>query len=233
MPELTPINDVLLHALAQDGDRYVFGHEVKMSDHDPDVFDCSELVQWACHRAGVQPVMPDGSWYQARHCRNHNKTIPVAEAIATEGALLFYFRGDPFAGGRPASAHVAFSLGNGTTIEARGTRWGVGTWSVQGRNWSHGGLIPGVDYQKRPKLGAAVRDLVSTVVDANSKKLWAWTVFESGVVVAHNGAPEPLTQMPQNLNHPITDAVIADGHMLLFSRGDAGTFRLAFHSPIY
>jgi cell wall-associated NlpC family hydrolase len=40
-------------ALAQIGDRYVFGAETNLSDANPDTFDCSELVQWAAHQAGV------------------------------------------------------------------------------------------------------------------------------------------------------------------------------------
>jgi cell wall-associated NlpC family hydrolase len=39
-------------ALAQTGDRYVLGAEAQLDDHNPSVFDCSELTQWAAHQAG-------------------------------------------------------------------------------------------------------------------------------------------------------------------------------------
>lgn len=130
----------------QTGDRYIFGAEADLSDPDPSAFDCSELVQWACARCGVQPTMPDGSWIQWQHCRNHGTLISIEEAIRTKGALLFVFGSDPSGKNRPKSAHVAVSLGDGRTIEARGTRYGVGSWSVAGRGWTHAALIPGVDY---------------------------------------------------------------------------------------
>jgi Putative peptidoglycan binding domain len=133
--------------LRQSGDRYVFGREVPADDPGPDAFDCSELVEWGCARLGVTPRMPDGSWHQARHCRAHRTLISVQDGIAVQGALLFRFSGDPFTGGRPAKAHVAVSLGNGSTIEARGSDWGVGSWDVHGRGWTHAGLVPGLDYR--------------------------------------------------------------------------------------
>jgi cell wall-associated NlpC family hydrolase len=143
--------DLVGLCLKQVGDRYVFGHRVSLSNRDPDVFDCSELVQWACARLGVTPTMPDGSWLQARHCNNHQNLIPVEEGKETQGALLFKFSSNPLAGDRPTSAHVAISLGNGNTVEARGTNWGVGSWSaVQGRNWTHAALIPGILYEAPP-----------------------------------------------------------------------------------
>ena len=106
--------------LAQDGDEYDFGVDVKPSESDPRAFDCSELVEWGCARLGIKPTMPDGTWLQVRHCKKYDLLIPVDQAIRTPGALLFYFKGDPFtSSGRPRRAHVAVSLGNGKTIEAR------------------------------------------------------------------------------------------------------------------
>lgn len=142
MATITP-DDVLAQALAQDGDRYIFGTETSPLDPNPDAFDCSELVEWSCARAGVSPKVPDGAFYQWRHARG----VTVAQGIATRGALLFV--GDGTGVGRDAITHVAFSLGDGTTIEARGRKWGVGTWAAPGR-FSFAGLIPGVNYSAHP-----------------------------------------------------------------------------------
>ena len=90
------IEDVLLNAIAQSGDEYVFGAAVDFKDTDPEEFDCSGLVQWSCHQARVSPAMPRGSWIQATHCHTHKTDISVAEAIKTRGALLFKFDSDPF-----------------------------------------------------------------------------------------------------------------------------------------
>lgn len=138
-------------ARSQEGDRYIFGHEVSPSDSDPSAFDCSELIEWVGARLGVTPRIPDGSWNQYRHSAAHGLTIPVADAYPVRGALLFIFRDkngravDPGIA-RPARSHVAISLGDGRTIEARGTAYGVGVFTATGRGWTHAGLIPGVDY---------------------------------------------------------------------------------------
>ena len=63
--------------------------------------------------------------------------MPVQEALRTPGALLF----------RPG--HVAISLGDGRTIEARGRRYGVGIFDGAGR-FTHAGWPPGL---ARPKTG--------------------------------------------------------------------------------
>lgn len=136
-------------ALDQAGDRYRFGAEASPGDADPDVFDCSELIEWVGRRLDVSPRIPDGSWYQYRHCHNHKKVVAVGRALETRGALLFRFRGgDPLKGGRPSSSHVAISLGDTKrTMEARSTAAGVGVFGgASGRDWTHAALIPGVAY---------------------------------------------------------------------------------------
>jgi LysM repeat protein len=94
--------------------------------------------------------MPDGTWVQAQHCKKHATIIALGKAKKIEGALLFRFSGDPFtATHRPKDAHVAISLGNGRTIEARGKAFGVGKFSVKGRKWTHAGLVPGLTYDAK------------------------------------------------------------------------------------
>ncbi|WP_323379154.1 C40 family peptidase [Pyxidicoccus xibeiensis] len=119
-------------ALSQAGDRYIFGAEVNLNDKNPKAFDCSELVQWAAHQAGVS--IPDGTMNQLPHVKNKGTTISVAEALRTRGALLF----------RPG--HVAISLGDGRTIEAKGSAYGVGIFSAHNRGWTTGALVPGLKY---------------------------------------------------------------------------------------
>jgi hypothetical protein len=67
----------------------------------------------------------------------------VEEALRTPGALLFSFSSDPNAPGKPGSAHVAISQGNGRTIEAKGRLYGVGEWSAK-RRFTYAGVIPGI-----------------------------------------------------------------------------------------
>jgi cell wall-associated NlpC family hydrolase len=141
------IEDVLLIALTQRGKPYIFGAEAKASDPNPKAFDCSELVEWSCGRAGVTPTMPDGAYNQWKHC----DAMPVTQGMRTRGALLFV--GDGKGSGRNAITHVAWSLGDGTTVEARGRAWGVGCWPSVNR-FDFAGLVPGIDYTRRAPLEA-------------------------------------------------------------------------------
>lgn len=115
----------LRQARSRAGSRYVFGAEVALDAADPRVFDCSELVQWAAARVGL--TVPDGSAAQ----RAFAIPMPLEEGLRTPGALLF------------RSGHVAISLGDGRTIEARGRRYGVGVFPARGR-FEAAGWIPGL-----------------------------------------------------------------------------------------
>lgn len=125
-------------AITQFGDRYVFGAETRPADPNPRYWDCSEYTEWVCARNGV--YLPDGAFNQWRHCR----AITVSQAAGITGSLLFF--GDGTGTGRSAITHVVFSRGNGTTAEARSTKYGVGSWAIAGRPFRYAGLIPGVDY---------------------------------------------------------------------------------------
>src|SRR5215218_10087693 len=150
------VETVVALAVAQQGDRYVSNAQNDPSNPNPTEFDCSELVRWSCARAGVNPAMPDGSWIQQRFCASNGTLISVDQALATRGALLFNHRDDngnavdpgPTC---PPKAHVAISLGDGTTIEAMGTKYGVLVTSARNRSWTAGGLIPGCTYGGAPK----------------------------------------------------------------------------------
>jgi cell wall-associated NlpC family hydrolase len=127
-------------ARSQAGDDYVFGAEAGLDDADPDAFDCSELTQWAADQVGV--TIPDGAMYQYLELKDQGQLMSVEEALRTKGALLFYFSEEPTPGGsRPGSAHVAISLGDGRTIEARGSSYGVNEFSGTGR-FNYAGVIP-------------------------------------------------------------------------------------------
>lgn len=130
-------------ALAQRGDPYVFGVEVRLGDPDPGAFDSSELTQWAADQAGAS--IPDGAMYQYLELKSQGRLVSVEEGIHTRGALLFHFTSEPTAGGgRPSSSHVAISLGDGRTIEARGSSYGVDEFPAVGR-FNFAGVIAALD----------------------------------------------------------------------------------------
>jgi hypothetical protein len=137
-------------ARAQVGDQYVFGAEAKLNDPNPDVFDCSELTEWAARQAGVK--IPDGATAQYLHLKQRGMLIPVEEAKKTPGALLFYFDREPRAGdGRTPGAHVAISLGNGKTVEAQNPRADV-LETRAGNRFTFAAVLPGISDGKATPL---------------------------------------------------------------------------------
>jgi cell wall-associated NlpC family hydrolase len=125
---LAPVSDrartFLDEALRQAGDPYVWGAHTSPSDADPGAFDCSEL--------------------QYLDLKEKGALVPVEQALRTPGALLFSFSSEPErGGGRPSEAHVAISLGDGRTIEARGREYGVGVFDA-GDRFEYGAVIPGL-----------------------------------------------------------------------------------------
>ena len=151
------LDEFLRVAKAQIGDRYVFGAETKLNDPDPDVFDCSELTQWAAHQAGT--TIPDGATAQYLHLKQKGLLIPVSEAKNTPGALLFSFDREPRPGdGRTPGAHVAISLGDGKIVEAANSRAPVREASA-GNRFEFAAVLPGIsDGTGTPRAAPAVAD---------------------------------------------------------------------------
>lgn len=98
-------------ALAQVGKDYVWGAS------GPNAYDCSGLVQAATAHAGKVLGKPSASQWGT--CRAAGRTISIESALKIRGALLFRV-------GVGATNHVAISLGNGSTVEARGRAYGCG-----------------------------------------------------------------------------------------------------------
>ena len=152
---VTAASELVGKALSQRGKRYDEAPTARLDDPDPVSFDCSLLVQWACAQIGLDPSMPRTSWLQLQHCIDGGTLLSLGEAESTTGALLFTNRdangnvADP-AAGRPRHGHVAISLGDGHTIEAMGTQWGVDTQTLTNRSFSHGALVPGLTYAAPP-----------------------------------------------------------------------------------
>jgi len=130
-------------ALSQQGKPYVWGSSASASDASPPSFDCSELTKWAAARAGV--TIPDGAAHQYVWLKEQGATMTVQQALQTPGALLFHFAAEPQPGlgGEPPVAHVAISLGNGMTMEAKGHAYGVGIFQA-GDRVNYAGMIPGM-----------------------------------------------------------------------------------------
>jgi hypothetical protein len=138
---MTTSEDFVHQCIAQRGKAYVFATEDSPLDPNPASFDCSELIQWGAARVGISPIVPDGAYFQWKHCT----PMSVDQGIHTRGALMFM--GSGVGTGRSAIHHVVCSLGDGTTIEARGRAYGVGVFSAT-RGFNFAGTIPGLTYVK-------------------------------------------------------------------------------------
>lgn len=102
-------------------------------------YQCSSLVQWAAYQAGIHNF-PGDTTTQSNYCAKKGTGINLDQAVHTRGALLYKIAG----GG--ASDHVVISLGNGKTIEAMGTQYGVVNGDATGRGFNVAYLVPGLRY---------------------------------------------------------------------------------------
>jgi cell wall-associated NlpC family hydrolase len=113
-------------ALSKVGGPYVWG------GHGPVAYDCSGLVQAATAAGGRTLGAPSAAQWAT--CVATGKTVPIATALATRGGLLFRI-------GVGDYNHVAISLGNGSTVEARGSAYGIGVFGgAAGGGWTGGAL---------------------------------------------------------------------------------------------
>ncbi len=140
--------EVLEIARRHVGERYVFGARADLRNPDyRGPWDCAEFCTWVVYQAyGVvfgttsanDPF--SGAWID--QARERDCEITLDEAVRTPGAILIR---------KPVHTgvgHVAFSDGEGGTVEARGTRYGVVEAGVfePGRKWDLGCYILGVRY---------------------------------------------------------------------------------------
>lgn len=150
--------DIVALAMTRVGEKYELGAPVHLANPNwSGPWDCAEFVAWACYHSYkiVMAVRPpniqtgksySGWWHE--DCEKVGTVIPVAQAIATEGAILI--RKPGYLGKKVG--HVAISRGDGTTIEAHSAKVGVAVRpDAAARSWSSAALIPGVKYGKAVK----------------------------------------------------------------------------------
>ena len=131
--------------------RYQLGNDSAYNDPDPRVLDCSSLVDWVYYNAVGRPLVPNGrstTYTLDATCQR----ISVATALATKGALLHNGPG-----------HVEVSLGNSMTAGAHtdgiplDKQVTVGPTSAG--QWTHGNLLPGINYSDAATTPAAAAEL--------------------------------------------------------------------------
>lgn len=149
--------DILDTAEPHLNERYIFGARAELKNPDyKGPWDCAEFASWCVWQTyqilfgttdwGGGPDPYSGAWID--QARRAGTLISVEDAARTPGAILLRAKGEGLVG------HVAISDGEGGTIEARGTRYGVVRAPVAGRTWHHGCHIPGVRYTQNAPVRA-------------------------------------------------------------------------------
>jgi hypothetical protein len=147
----------------QVGDQYVFGAEVSETDPNPSVWDCAEFTQWSAYQVGAE--IPGSSFEQYLDLKAKGLVIPVEQGMNTPGALLFHFSAEPTpGGGRPSQAHVALSLGDGTTVEAQSSNVGVIVDDNAAGRFEYAALLPNVDYSGASMAAAVAMPAAATAL---------------------------------------------------------------------
>jgi cell wall-associated NlpC family hydrolase len=190
-----------------------------------DVFpatDCSGLTQWAAARCGI--FLPVGSINQYRYCARQGTIIPLDQAKQTPGALVFIFGSDPLTTW-PSSRHVGFSMGDGTTIDARKPAVDIYDWDS--RHWGFGALIPGVTYDRSDMI--TLKQFVENVSEAEVRRIFAAISGPGGL----EGTPETWIEKKATPDDPawvrfwtalLVEQYLAVGEILDTLRGlPAGT----------
>jgi N-acetylmuramoyl-L-alanine amidase len=156
-PEPAPVpigsvtgKDFLKLAATRIGEEYVYGADVDLDDPDWDgPWDCAEFCTWVVKQLtgkiygcvnnnASNPDPYTGGWKQDVLSGLVTK-VAVSKASKTAGGILLRYR--------PNGKHIVFSVGDGSTIEAKGTDYGVCRGSVgTASSWDYGILIKGVTY---------------------------------------------------------------------------------------
>jgi hypothetical protein len=143
--------------------------------------------------------IPDGAMYQYLDLKHKNALMPVDQALHTKGALLFYFSTEPNeGGGRPSKAHVAISLGDGRTIEAKGTKYGVGEFTAHNR-FNYAGVVPGLDASAPPPATQATDPMITQPVADNATNHYDQIDLGSSVTAPPDTDKDGLTDAFEKL----------------------------------
>jgi len=144
--------DLLALAKTRIGQKYVNICVPKNNPNWKGPWDCAEFMSWLVYQVGgylygcidnnANPATVEaytGAWKV--DAKKRGKMIPWQEAAAITGAILLRYPPSPGAMG-----HIAVSDGQGGTVEARGTKWGVVAHTANGRGWDTGILLPDFEY---------------------------------------------------------------------------------------
>ena len=144
--------DIVEEALKHTGEEYVLGADVPFEDLGyKGPWDCAEFCSWVVYQVSgivlgcednhkpIKKLEPySGGWY--RDGMAATRKVPYHVAVNTPGAVLVRKPTPERCG------HVAFSQGNGKTIEAMDSKRDVTEGCCENRVWNVCFLIDGIEY---------------------------------------------------------------------------------------
>lgn len=137
------------------GEHYIFGARAPKNKADyKGPWDCAEFISWTvyqltgklygCYNNQGNPETADAyTGYWKRDAETVCKIITLDEAIATPGAIVLRAPATGMTG------HIVFSSGDGKTVEAYSSKYGVISSHLSSRRWNYGVLIPEINYVPR------------------------------------------------------------------------------------
>jgi cell wall-associated NlpC family hydrolase len=191
------INTLVDFALAQRGKPYWNKDNTRFGPHR---YDCSGIIvaSWR-HGQLWYPSWATWSGAQQRWCREQGTLIPLSQGRATYGALCI--RGGE--GGTGNAGHIAYSLGDGRTMEAMGTAYGCRIGKFDGR-FHACGLVPGVVYRggtpAAPPINWAAIAAWKAFQDAKKAQEWAAVKALAEAMDVEHGMAVDLAVNPNNPN---------------------------------
>jgi cell wall-associated NlpC family hydrolase len=129
----------VVYALSRQGGRYRLGATRYSHNVSEREFDCSSLVNWCFWRVGIHIpdlILPKIEWFK----KNGGRQVSVSAGLKIRGAIMI--RTVIKSGNR----HIGISIGNGKTIEAVGTAYGVRTMDRSTSDWQQAWLSPKLKY---------------------------------------------------------------------------------------
>lgn len=155
-------DDILEVAKDHIGEEYLLGAIALLANNSHrEPWDCAEFASWCAYQAygiiyAVRPPDPSrgesysGWWFEDAYSVGRKCSIEVA--LGTPGAILVR---KPRPTGKPRIGHVAISIGDDRTIEAKDQANGVGIFpNAADRLWDIGVLLPGINYKSGAPIAA-------------------------------------------------------------------------------
>lgn len=151
---------VIAFALSYIGSKYVFGVVVpKKQKNYVGAFDCAEFIAYTAGQAldvfdyGVRNGDAYTGFFQ-QDAKDKGVIISVERAARIPGAIVLRY---PKPG---AIGHIAWSKGDGKTVEAHSTKYGVIESKIDGRRWDVGVLLPGLAYTENLPVKTKAPEIV-------------------------------------------------------------------------